>query len=95
MIGSNGGRGFFEHGNEQSGCLKAGKFLINFLGKILTNQLAPCSRVLLEKLTVIHLVKKFPSFIKLEGSLQCSQIPTTGPYPELDASITPPPNLFF
>jgi hypothetical protein len=33
----------------------------------------PLSRVLLEKLTVTELVKKFPSFLEPEGSLPCSQ----------------------
>jgi hypothetical protein len=29
-----------------------------------------------------------------EGSLQCSQVPTTGPYPQPDESNQHPPTLF-
>jgi len=32
----------------------------------------------LEKLTLIYLVDKFPSFMEPIGSLQCSQNPVTG-----------------
>jgi len=45
----------------------------------------PWSRVL-EKLTVIRLVKNIPAFYGLKGSLPCSQQPATGPYAEADAS---------
>jgi len=45
--------------------------------------LAPWSRVLLEKLTVSQLVKKFPHFMERRFSLQHSQVPATFPYPEL------------
>jgi len=41
-----------------------------------TFSLTPCSRSLLEKLTVSQLVK-FPPFMEPEGSLSCSQEPTT------------------
>jgi hypothetical protein len=39
-----------------------------------------------EKLTVVHLVKKFPPFIEYGGSLPCSQKLVIGPYPEPDTS---------
>jgi len=42
------------------------------------------SRVLLEKLIVTQLVRKFPAFYGPEGSLLCSQDSTTVPYPEAD-----------
>jgi len=32
--------------------------------------------------------------MKLEGSLSRSQVPSTGPYPELDESNPQPPTLF-
>jgi hypothetical protein len=38
------------------------------------------SRILLEKLTGFHLVKKFHAFTKLEGSLPHSQVPAICPY---------------
>jgi hypothetical protein len=53
---------------------------------ILRSQLNPRSRVLLEKLTVTQLVKKFPAFMGPEGSLPSSKDPATGPYPEPDKS---------
>jgi hypothetical protein len=40
-------------------------------------QLTPWSRVLLEKVAVAHLIKKFPAFYESEGLLMCSQDPTT------------------
>jgi hypothetical protein len=56
--------------------------------------LTPWSRVLLEKLTVTQLVKKFPPSMKPESSLSCSQEPTAGYYPEPDASTSNLPTLF-
>jgi hypothetical protein len=50
--------------------------------------LTPLSRFLLEKLSVIQLVKL------LEGSLPCSQQPTTGPHPEPVASSPQHSTLF-
>jgi hypothetical protein len=47
-------------------------------------RLTPWSTVLLEKLTVSQLVKKFPAFMKHKGSLPHSQMPATRPYPEPD-----------
>jgi hypothetical protein len=44
--------------------------------------LTPRNRVLLEKLTGLHLVKKFPHFMEPEGSLPHSQVPATCLYPE-------------
>jgi hypothetical protein len=54
--------------------------------KQVTKYLIQCSRILLEKLTVTHLVRKFPPTVESEGSLACSQWPTTGPYPMPDES---------
>jgi len=49
--------------------------------------LAPWGKVVLEKLTVTQLVKKFPDFMKPKVPVLCSQDSTTGPYPEPDAFI--------
>ena len=49
---------------------------------ILNYLLTPWSRVLLQKLTGLWLVKKFPTFMEPEGSLPHSQVPTTRPYPQ-------------
>ena len=43
---------------------------------------SPWSRVLLEKLTGLKLVKKFPAFYGTPSSLPHSQMPATSPYPE-------------
>jgi hypothetical protein len=50
------------------------------------------SRVLLEKLTGLQLVKKFPAFMEPEGSLSHSQVPATCPYPE-QARSSPYPHI--
>jgi hypothetical protein len=42
--------------------------------------------VLLEKLKVVYLVKKFPAFMEPETSLPCSKEPDTGPYCDPSAS---------
>jgi len=52
------------------------------------------SRVLLEKLTFTLTVKKFPALYGNRGFITCSQVPTTGPYPEPDASNPQLLNLF-
>jgi hypothetical protein len=44
----------------------------------------PWNRVLLEKLIVARLVKKFRAFYGTKDSLPCSQDPATGPCPEPD-----------
>jgi hypothetical protein len=44
--------------------------------------LTPCSRVLLEKLIGLQLVKKYPAFMEPEGSLPHSQVTATCFYPE-------------
>ena len=49
---------------------------------LLTYLLTPLSRVLLEKLTGLQVVKKFPTFLEPEGSSSYSQVPATCPYPE-------------
>jgi len=54
----------------------------------LLEQLTPWNMVLLEKLTVTQLVKKFPT------SLSYSQEPVTGPYPEPDEFIPHLPTHF-
>jgi len=53
----------------------------------------PWSRVLLKMLIITQLVKKL-LFLELEGSLPCSQEPSTGPYLESDASSPHLPILF-
>jgi hypothetical protein len=47
--------------------------ITNLLTNQPTNQLTPWSRIFLEKLTDLHLVKKFPAFYGTEGFLQHSQ----------------------
>jgi hypothetical protein len=52
--------------------------------------LTPWCRIWFEKLTVTKLVKKYPAFfMEPEGSLQCSQKPATGLYPEPAESSSP------
>jgi len=75
--------------------MKKKVFIINSCGlcqKRLTYLLTPWSRVLLKKLTGFQLVKKFPEFIKPEGSLPLSQVPATCPYPE-PAPSSPYPHI--
>jgi hypothetical protein len=38
--------------------------------------LIPWCRVFLEKVVVIQLIKKFPTFVELKGSTPCPQNPT-------------------
>ena len=47
-----------------------------------TYLLTPRSRVLLEKLTSLQLVKKFSNFMGPESLLPHSQVPAICPYPE-------------
>jgi hypothetical protein len=61
--------------------------LTYILTYLLTYLLTPWSRVLLEKLTGLQLVKKFPHFIEPEGSLPHSQVPATCPYPDPARSL--------
>jgi hypothetical protein len=53
-------------------------------GRNREKKLIPWSRVLLEKLTVAQLVKKFPAFYGTRRSVHSSQQPATRPYPEPD-----------
>jgi len=59
-----------------------------------TNQPTPWSRVLLDKLTVTQLVKKFSAFYGPKGLSPSSQEPATGPYTEPDAFIPHLPPVF-
>jgi hypothetical protein len=68
-------------------------FVVNCrLTYLLTYLLTPCSRVLLEKLTGLKLVKKFPTFLEPESSSPYSQVPATCPYPE-PARSSPYPHI--
>jgi hypothetical protein len=49
--------------------------------------------ILLEKLTVPQLIKKFPAFTEPEGSLPCLKQRVTCPYPETDDSCPHHPIL--
>jgi hypothetical protein len=51
-------------------------------------------KVLLEKLMVSQLVKKFPAFYEPEGSLPHLQVSDTCPYPQPDQSRPCPPFHF-
>jgi hypothetical protein len=57
-------------------------------------RLTPGSRVLLEKLTVTQLIKKFTAFMEPDDSLPCSQEPVNGPYPKPDETSPLLPILF-
>ena len=46
------------------------------------NSLTPWNRVILEKLTVLQLVKEFPTFVEPQVPLLQSQEPITFAYPE-------------
>jgi hypothetical protein len=60
------------------------------LAGLWTNYLTPRGRVVLQKLTAAQISlpnllsysRNFPPFMAPKSSLQCSQKPTTGPYPE-------------
>jgi hypothetical protein len=54
--------------------------------KILLEEITPWSLVFLEKPPVAQLLKKLPTFMEPEDSLQCSQEPSTSPYAEPDKS---------
>ena len=60
----------------------------------ISDGLIPWSRVVLEKLVVIKLVKKFPNFVGTEVLLPCSQEPTRYFYTEADES-SPCPRILF
>jgi hypothetical protein len=67
--------------------------------KVYTYFLTPRCRVLLEKLTGLQLVKKFPAFHETEGSLPHSQASATCLYPgpaqsSLHTHIAPPGDQF-
>jgi hypothetical protein len=49
-------------------------------------------RVLIQELIIAHLVKEFPAFYGLEGSLPGSREPATGPYHEQSESSPPHPH---
>jgi len=56
------------------------------------SSLSTWGRVLV-KLTITQLIKKSPTFYRTQKFITCSQEPTTGPYPELDASSPHLPTL--
>jgi hypothetical protein len=56
-----------------------------------TYLLTPWCRILFERAIVTQLVKNYRAlYMESEGSLSCSQKPTTGPYPEPGESSSPP-----
>ena len=57
-----------------------------------TDLLTPHSTVLLDKLTGLQLVKKFPAFMEPEGSLPHLEVPATCPYSE-PARSSPYPHI--
>jgi hypothetical protein len=59
---------------------------------LLTPLITRWSRVLLEKLMGLKLVKKFPAFYGTQSSLPHSQVPTTFPYLE-PAQSSPYPHI--
>jgi len=52
--------------------------------RLLIDKPTSWSRILLEKLIVTQLVKKFPAFYWTQTFITVSQEPATGPYPEPD-----------
>jgi len=65
-------------------CFLSVRVLI-YAGLLILDTPSAWSRVL-EKLTVTQ-SRNFPPFMEPEGSLPCSEEPTTGPYPKPDESI--------
>jgi len=59
---------------------------------LLTYLLTPCSRVLVEKLTCLQIVKKFPTFMEPKGSIPDSKVPATCPFPQPDR-FSPYPHI--
>jgi hypothetical protein len=59
-----------------------------------TYLVTPWSRVLLEKLTGLQLLKKFPVFYRTQRFFAALTKPATGPYPEPDQSSPWPPTHF-
>jgi hypothetical protein len=59
---------------------------------LITYLLTPWSRVLLENLIGLQLVKKFPEFYKTRNFITACTLPATCPYPEPDGS-SPYPHI--
>jgi hypothetical protein len=66
--------------------------IFNLCGRHYSIQLSPWIPVLLEKPTVAKLLKYFPTFIKRENSLLCSQELATCLHSQSDESSPPRPH---
>jgi len=68
---------------------------MSILGNNYICKLIPWSKVLLEKPTVVWIVKKFPHFIKPKYTLPCPQQPATCVHPKPQQPSSCLPNNFF
>jgi hypothetical protein len=66
--------------------------ILNQLFSWKINELSPWTSVIIEKLTVAHLVRNTPPYMESECSFPCSQKSVTGPYPDPDEP-NPHPSL--
>jgi hypothetical protein len=87
-------RGYFQQGWSQFFIHAKVGHKLKYVETLPVSKLTPRSRIPLENLTVAQLVKEFPHFMETEGSVPCSQEPSTGPCPEPDEPNPHPVSYF-